>query len=63
MWLPMKNVCTSTVSEKKQNEERTEEHVKLMRPSNKTLTFLKLFARNYQVEKSLPEGLQEMVLG
>ena len=25
MWLPMKNVCTSTVSEKKQNEERTEE--------------------------------------
>ena len=39
MWLPMKNVCTSTVSEKKQNEERTEEQVKLMRPSN---DFLKI---------------------
>lgn len=32
-------------------------------PSIQTLTFLKMFARNYQVEPSMPEGLQGIILG
>ncbi len=31
-------------------------------PSNKTLDFLRQFARNYYVEKSLPKSLNELYL-
>lgn len=34
-----------------------------MVPSEKTLTFLKAFARNYRAEMALPEGLQGVILG
>ena len=34
-----------------------------LRPSARTLAFLKLFARNYQVERQLPEGLQGLFVG
>lgn len=34
-----------------------------MVPSEKTLTFLKAFARNYRAEMTLPEGLQGVILG
>lgn len=63
MWQPMKNLSTSVVSVKKLNNVRVQKQEKLMRPSERTLTFLKLFARNYQVEKSLPDGLQGLILG
>lgn len=31
-------------------------------PSEKVLSFVKLFARNYEVEKDMPEGMQGMML-
>ena len=32
-------------------------------PSEKTLVFLRGFARNYRVEPQLPQGLQGIILG
>ena len=32
-------------------------------PSEKTLAFLRSFARNYRVEPQLPQGLQGIILG
>ena len=58
----MKNNFTHLVSgEKYQAPKHNSE--KPMRPSKKTIEFLKMFARNYQVEDSLPEGLQGFMIG
>lgn len=59
----MKNNFTLPVTKEKQNEAKSSENEKMLSPSKRTLTFLKQFARNYQVEKTLPEGLQEVILG
>ncbi len=59
----MKSISTSPVSVRKRNDVKAGKMESPVRPSEKTLAFLKLFARNYQVEKGLPEGLQEFVLG
>jgi len=59
----MKNSFTIPISKKKQSVVKRTKEVKPLCPSEKTLTFLKLFARNCQVEKELPEGLQEIILG
>lgn len=59
----MKNICTSPVSLRKRNDVKIGKTERPVHPSEKTLAFLKLFARNYQVEKRLPEGLQELILG
>lgn len=59
----MKNEFTPVVSVRKQTNPKVEGREKTKCPSERTLTFLKLFARNYQVEKSLPEGLREMLIG
>ncbi len=36
---------------------------KCPKPSEKTLAFLRSFARNYRVEPQLPQGLQGIILG
>jgi len=58
----MKYTITQTISQqnkdKKVIKEKSTQH-----PSTETLTFLKLFARNYHVEPSMPEGLQGIILG
>lgn len=59
----MKNEFTPVVSVKKQTNAKVERSEKTKCPSERTLTFLKLFARNCQVEKNLPEGLREMIIG
>ena len=33
------------------------------RPSEKTLAFIRSFARNYRAETQLPKGLQGIILG
>lgn len=59
----MKNCTTIPASLSKKQSVVEKEEKKFACPSEKTLAFLKLFARNYQVEKELPEGLQEIILG
>lgn len=56
----MKNDCTPLITVKKKcvKKNLTQENM----PSEHTLAFLKLFARNYHVEEKLPEGLQEIIL-
>lgn len=56
----MKNDCTPLITAKKKcaKKKLVQENV----PSERTLAFLKLFARNYQVEKKMPEGLQGLIL-
>ncbi len=58
----MKSNITSTITqqpkEKPAVKEKADSH-----PSARTLAFLKAFARNYQVELSMPEGLQGIIIG
>ena len=58
----MKRNSTPIITTLSQREP-TSEKKKKMQPSEKTLHFLKHFARNYQVESSMPEGLQGFILG
>lgn len=59
--MPMKRTSTPTTSLSKTKQ--TTKSKKGLHPSNETLHFLKLFARNYQVETNMPEGLQGVFLG
>lgn len=56
----MKNDCTTLTAGKKKGNKRVlfQEN----KPSEKTIAFLKLFARNYHVEEKLPEGLRGVIL-
>lgn len=56
----MNNDCTTLTAGKKKSNKRV--LLQENKPSEKTIAFLKLFARNYQVEDKLPEGLQEVIL-
>lgn len=58
----MNDCFTPLVSSEETNVVVCEKEEKAKAPSERTLQLLKLFARNYQVEKMMPEGLQEMVL-
>jgi hypothetical protein len=60
--MPMKCTTTQTTSQQKKNKQAIKSKNALC-PTTKTLTFLKLFARNYHVEPSMPEGLQGIILG
>ena len=59
----MKNIATPVAQVKVLDGINVREQGRTVRPSEKTLAFLRLFARNYRVEKRLPEGLQGLVLG
>jgi len=59
--MPMKYTSTPKDFQNKKNERNLKEKGK-PHPSKETLTFLKLFARNYHVEQSMPEGLQDIIL-
>ncbi len=58
----MKEISTTVIAAKRLHGERAGKECAL-RPSAKSLAFLKLFARNYQVERRLPEGLQGFLVG
>ena len=58
---PMKEIST-TITAKRPGKGHAGKGCAL-RPSARTLAFLKLFARNYQVERQLPEGLQGLFVG
>jgi hypothetical protein len=58
----MKCTTTQTNSQQKKNKQAIKSKNELC-PAAETLTFLKLFARNYHVEPSMPEGLQGIILG
>ncbi len=45
------------------SRERRESHRARRSPSEKTLNFLRMFARNYRSSSLLPEGLPGFVLG
>jgi len=60
--MPMKCNITQTNSQQKKNKQLIKAKDAL-RPGKETLNFLKLFARNYHVEPSMPEGLQGIILG
>lgn len=57
-----KNTTSSTCASDIPQEKKTvsNEHVS---PSEKTLNFLKLFARNYRASSLMPESIQGFVLG
>lgn len=59
----MKRNSTPIITTISQREFTTNEKKKKMQPSEKTLHFLKHFARNYQVESTMPEGLQGFIIG
>lgn len=59
--MPMKRTSTPTASLPKVKQ--ITKGKKSQHPSNETLRFLRLFARNYQVEANMPEGLQGVFLG
>lgn len=59
----MKESFTFETEKKKRCDNKADRKGQHLLPSEKTLALLKLFARNYQVEKSMPKGLQEMILG
>lgn len=56
----MRNSCTPLLTGKKKCAKKSLE--KEIVPNEHTLTFLKLFAHNYQVEGKMPEGLQGIIL-
>jgi len=58
----MKCIITQTTTQQKKNKQIIKGKDAL-HPRTETLTFLKLFARNYHVEPSMPEGLQGIILG
>lgn len=60
--MPMKSNSTQTITQQKR-EKQVNKEKNTLRPSAGTVTFLKLFARNYHVEPSMPEGLQGIILG
>lgn len=59
--MPMKRISTPATSPLKTKQ--IIKRKKGLHPSSETLHFLKLFARNYQVEANMPEGLQGVFLG
>lgn len=58
----MKSDSTLSVALRNPKYGKKQANKKACMPSEKVLSFVKLFARNYQVEKELPEGMQEMML-
>lgn len=58
----MKNSFTPSVSAVGQPDSRNSGKEQPMAPSERTLAYLRLFARNYQVEEKMPEGLKGMIL-
>ena len=58
----MKNGFTPIISSEETHIAVCKKEKRSKGPSERTLQILKLFARNYQVEKMMPEGLQEVVL-
>ena len=60
--MPMKCIITQTITQQKKSKSVIKGKDAL-HPSKETLTFLKLFARNYHVEPLMPEGLQGIILG
>ena len=58
---PMKEIST-TIAAKRLRKGHAEKEC-AVRPNAKSLAFLKLFARNYQVDHRLPEGLQGLFVG
>lgn len=60
--MPMKSIITQAITQQQKNKKGSKAEVNLQ-PSERTVTILKLFARNYQVEPSMPEGLQGFILG
>lgn len=60
--LLMKNNFTHSVPEKNY-QEFMRGMKKQVRPRKKTIDSLKLFARNYQINSELPEGLQGFIVG
>lgn len=61
--MPMNDNFTIPLPERKQILVENSGEEQVIAPSRKTLAFIKLFARNYQIESNLPEGLQEIILG
>ena len=60
--MPMKNSCTPVISPEDAHVVVCEKEKSHKAPSERTLQLLKLFARNYQVEKMMPQGLREIIL-
>lgn len=60
--MPMKRTSTPILGQSK-TKQSTNKKEKSLHPRSETIHFLKLFARNYQVETGMPEGLQGVFLG
>nr|WP_321372997.1 hypothetical protein [uncultured Bacteroides sp.] len=60
--MPMKYNITQPTNQQKKDK-RNNKGKSELKPSLQTLTFLKMFARNYHVEPSMPDGLQGIILG
>ena len=60
--MPMKYNITQPTNQQKKDKRNNKSKSEL-KPSLQTLTFLKMFARNYHVEPSMPDGLQGIILG
>lgn len=58
-----KNITSSTSSSYDTARERRESHRVRRSPSEKTLAFLRTFARNYRASALLPESLPGFMLG
>ena len=56
----MKNDCTTLSVQKEKCDKK--DLLRENKPSEQTLAFLKLFARNYRVEEKMPKGLQGIIL-
>lgn len=58
----MKSDSTLSVALRNPKSGKRQANKKTCAPSEKVLSFVKLFARNYEVEKDMPEGMQGMML-
>lgn len=58
----MKHVSTPMNPEREKNGKQVSAPKVVLRPSERAISFLKMFARTYHVEPSLPEGLRGLVL-
>ena len=58
----MKNSFTPSVPAVVQRDSQNAGKEQPVAPSERTLAYLRLFARNYQVEEKMPEGLGGIIL-